>query len=104
MGDLSAEEKETIDFDCLGKRADRRREFRRGNCGLAHSKLLRILGYLVRMMEPEVASAGHLAQAHLIRPDITDLDRCPVQRRNRQCLPNLNCTRHRVSVKCRNST
>src|SRR5215469_9917397 len=40
LGDLSAEEEESIDFDCLGKWADRRREFRRGNCGLAHSKLL----------------------------------------------------------------
>jgi len=27
---------ETTDFDRLGKRADRRREFGRGNCGLAH--------------------------------------------------------------------
>src|SRR5712672_213679 len=44
LGDLSAEEEETIDFDCLGKWADRRREFRRGNCGLAHSKLLWKLG------------------------------------------------------------
>src|SRR5438105_13602801 len=37
LGDLSAEEEETIDFDCLGKWADRRREFRRGNCCFAHS-------------------------------------------------------------------
>src|SRR2546422_1658757 len=44
LGDLSAEKEETIDFDRLGKWADRRREFRRGNCGLAHSKLLWILG------------------------------------------------------------
>src|SRR5437660_993384 len=44
LGDLSAEEEETIDLDRLGKWADRRREFRRGNCGLAHSKLLWILG------------------------------------------------------------
>src|SRR5690242_15290204 len=58
------------------------------------------LGLLVRMVKPEIASAGHLSQAHLIRPDITDLHRCPVQRRNRQCPPSLNCTRHRVSVKC----
>src|SRR6476661_8834851 len=43
LGDLSAEEEETIDFDCLGKWADRRREFRRGNCGLAQVKLLWIL-------------------------------------------------------------
>src|ERR1043166_2002814 len=44
LGDLSAEEDETIDFDCLGKWADRRREFSRGNCSFAHSKLLWILG------------------------------------------------------------
>src|ERR1700745_413395 len=36
LGDLSAEIEETIDFDRLGKRADRRREFRRSNRGLAH--------------------------------------------------------------------
>src|SRR5438874_4839476 len=62
------------------------------------------LGLPGRIVEPELASARHLAQAHLIRPDITDLDRGPVQRRTRQCMPNLNCTRHRVSDKCRNST
>src|ERR1700756_4853595 len=44
LGDLSAEIEETTDFDRLGKRADRRREFRRSNCGLAHGKLLWILG------------------------------------------------------------
>src|SRR5205823_13775375 len=44
LTDLTAEIDETIDFDRLGKWADRRREFRRGNCGLAHSKLLWILG------------------------------------------------------------
>src|SRR6202034_4624584 len=38
--DLTAEIDETTDFDRLGKRADRRREFGRGNCGLAHGKLL----------------------------------------------------------------
>src|SRR6201984_1709352 len=43
LGDLSAEIEETTDFDRLGKRPDRRREFRRGNCGLAHGKLLWIL-------------------------------------------------------------
>src|ERR1700758_1541994 len=37
LGDLSAEVEETIDFDRLGKWADRRRQLRRGNCGLAHS-------------------------------------------------------------------
>src|SRR6201997_1836784 len=44
LGDLSAEIEETTDFDRLGKRPDRRREFRRGNCGLPHGKLLWILG------------------------------------------------------------
>src|SRR5215475_13101848 len=37
LTDLTAEIDETIDFDRLGKRAGRRREFRRRNCGLAHS-------------------------------------------------------------------
>src|SRR5262252_8601107 len=45
LADLTAEEEETIDFDRLGKWADRRREFTRGNCGLAHGKLLWIPGY-----------------------------------------------------------
>jgi hypothetical protein len=40
LADLTAEIEETTDFDRLGKRADRRREFGRGNCGLAHGKLL----------------------------------------------------------------
>jgi hypothetical protein len=44
LADLTAEIEETTDFDRLGKRADRRREFGRGNCGLAHGKLLWILG------------------------------------------------------------
>src|ERR1700739_1705950 len=44
LGDLSAEIAETINLDRLRKRADRRREFRRGNCCFAHSKLLWILG------------------------------------------------------------
>jgi succinate dehydrogenase/fumarate reductase flavoprotein subunit len=44
LGDLSAEVEETTDFDRLGKRADRRREFRRGNCSLAHGELLWKLG------------------------------------------------------------
>src|SRR5258708_14874383 len=44
LTDLTAEIDETTDFDGLGKRADRRREFGRGNCDLAHGKLLWILG------------------------------------------------------------
>src|SRR6267142_2721680 len=44
LADLTAEVEETADFDRLGKRADRRREFGRGNCGLAHGKLLWIPG------------------------------------------------------------
>src|SRR3979490_2529347 len=34
LADLSAEVEETTDFDRLAKRADRRPEFGRGNCGL----------------------------------------------------------------------
>src|ERR1700687_541701 len=45
LADLTAEVEETADFDGLGKRADRRRKFGRGNCSLAHGKLL---GYWVR--------------------------------------------------------
>src|ERR1700686_2124733 len=44
LADLTAEVEETADFDGLGKRADRRRKFGRGNCGLAHGKLLWIPG------------------------------------------------------------
>src|SRR5579864_23719 len=40
LTDLTAEIDETIDFDRLGKWANRRREFRRGNCCFAHNKLL----------------------------------------------------------------
>src|ERR1051326_7237043 len=36
---LTAEVEETTDVDRLRKRADWRREFRRGNCRFAHSKL-----------------------------------------------------------------
>jgi hypothetical protein len=44
LADLTAEIEETTDFDRLGKRADRRREFGRGNCGLAQGKLLWTVG------------------------------------------------------------
>jgi len=44
LADLAAEVEETADFDRLGKRADRRSELGRGNCGLVRSKLLWILG------------------------------------------------------------
>src|SRR6266478_9046178 len=40
LADLTAEVEETTGFNGLGKRADRRREFGRGNCGLAHGKLM----------------------------------------------------------------
>src|SRR5947209_9528271 len=39
LADLATEVEEPADFDCLGKRADRWREFGRGHCGLAHGKL-----------------------------------------------------------------
>src|ERR1700732_2927454 len=58
LGDQSAEEDETIDFDRLGKRADQRGELRRSNCGLNDGKLLWILGQMVRTVEPEVARAS----------------------------------------------
>src|ERR1700689_5060651 len=44
LADLTAEVEETTDFDRLGKRADRRRELGRGNCGLVHGEILWILG------------------------------------------------------------
>src|SRR5215475_3542714 len=40
LADLTAEIDETAGVNGLGKRAHRRREFRRGNCGLAHGRLL----------------------------------------------------------------
>jgi hypothetical protein len=43
----------------------------------------------------DVAEAHRrLAQAHLTRPGLTDLDRCPVQNLGTARLPNLNRTRH----------
>src|SRR5438309_3749149 len=42
LADLTAEIDETTDFDRLGKRADRRRKFGRGNCGLADRKSTRL--------------------------------------------------------------
>src|SRR5262245_18512361 len=39
LADLTAEVEEATDFDCLGKRADRWREFGRDNCSLAHGTL-----------------------------------------------------------------
>src|SRR6185503_17396842 len=44
LANMTADVEETIDFDRVGERADRRRKFRRGNRSLAHSKLLWILG------------------------------------------------------------
>src|SRR5262245_25196846 len=43
LADLSAEEEETVDLDRLGEWAHRRRELRRGNCGLAHSNSCSLL-------------------------------------------------------------
>ncbi len=78
---------------------------------------------MVRMVEPEVARASNdlwasaassrlrvvsgavinvnvveacrrLAQAHLTRPGLTDIDRCPVQNLGTASLPNLDRMRH----------
>ena len=66
LADLTAEIDETTDFDRLGKRADRRRKFGRGNCGLAYGRLLWILGWMVRMVEPEVARASNALWARAV--------------------------------------
>src|SRR5580692_5548988 len=58
LADLTAEIDETTGVNGLGKRADRRGEFRRGNCGLGHGKLLWTVGSIVRTVEPEVARAS----------------------------------------------
>src|ERR1700675_104277 len=58
LTDLTAEIDETAGSNGLGKRADRRGEFRRGNCGLAHEKLLWTVGSMIRTVEPEVARAS----------------------------------------------
>src|SRR5262249_22070121 len=44
LADLTAEIDETAGVNGLGKRAHRRREFRRGHCGLAHGRLLWTVG------------------------------------------------------------
>src|SRR5581483_351491 len=44
LADLTAEIDETAGVNGLGKRAHRRRECRRGNCGLAHGELLWTVG------------------------------------------------------------
>src|SRR5579863_8446131 len=58
LADLTAQIDETARFNGLGKRADRRRKFGRGNCGLAHGKLLWSVGSMIRTVEPEVARAS----------------------------------------------
>ena len=40
------------------------------------------------------AACGRLAQAHLTRPGLTDIDRCPVQNLGTARLPNLDRMRH----------
>jgi hypothetical protein len=47
LADLTAEIDETAGVNGLGKRTHRRREFRRGNCGLAHGKLLWTMGSMI---------------------------------------------------------
>ena len=46
------------------------------------------------MVQPEVACAGRLAQAHLTWPRLTDHGRCPVQNLGTAGLRNLNRMRH----------
>ena len=41
-----------------------------------------------------VQARGRLAQAHLTRPGLTDIDRCPVQNLGSARLPNLDRMRH----------
>jgi len=43
-----------------------------------------------------IQARRRLAQAHLTRPGLTDLDRCPVQNLGTASLPNLNRMRHQV--------
>jgi hypothetical protein len=62
LADLTAEVEETPDFDRLGKRADRRREFGRGDGSLAHGQLLWILR---RML------AGRIGMSHPIAKRIS---------------------------------
>jgi hypothetical protein len=40
------------------------------------------------------AACGRLARAHLTRPGLTDIDRCPVQNLRTARLPNLDRMRH----------
>src|SRR5262245_23399753 len=49
LADLTAEIDETAGVNGLGKRAHRRREFRRGNCGLAHGTLLWTVGSMISL-------------------------------------------------------
>src|SRR5580704_8349205 len=79
LTDLTAEIDETAGFNGLGKRADRRGEFRRGNCGLAHGKLLWTVGSTIRMVVPEVARRSYLDQGGttpLLRAYAIDCPRC----------------------------
>src|ERR1700733_6110822 len=50
-----------------------------------------------------VQARRRLAQAHLSRPGLTDLDRCPVQNLGTASLPNLNRMRHQGFHKSINS-
>ncbi len=51
-----------------------------------------------------VEAHRRLAQAHLTRPGLTDLDRCPVQNLGSASLPNLNRMRHQGFHKSINSS
>src|SRR3954452_6094788 len=68
LADLTAEVEETTDFDRLGKRANGRREFGRGNRGLVH-------GIIHRLLAGELDVAGVLLSAGKAAPPPLKSDR-----------------------------
>src|SRR5947208_3261309 len=66
LADLTAEIDETAGVNGLGKRAHRRREFRRGNCGLAHGKLLCTVGSLNKSLSGSCTIVARSTRAQFI--------------------------------------